>query len=54
MTYNGWVSLDYKHLFGESPSVTFRRTEAQLPRSERRHQPGLGAGAGALRTASNR
>ena len=29
-------AMDYKLLFGESPSVTYRRTEAQLPRSERR------------------
>lgn len=29
-------AMDYKLLFGESPSITFRRTEAQLPRSERR------------------
>jgi AraC family transcriptional regulator, ethanolamine operon transcriptional activator len=32
-------AIDYKLLFGESPSVTFRRTAAQLPRSERRRQP---------------
>ena len=31
-------AMDYKLLFGESPSITFRRTEAQLPRSERRRQ----------------
>jgi AraC family ethanolamine operon transcriptional activator len=30
-------AVDYKRLFAESPSVTFRRTQAQLPRSERRH-----------------
>lgn len=29
-------AVDYKAFFGESPSVTFRRTEAQLPRPERR------------------
>jgi AraC family transcriptional regulator, ethanolamine operon transcriptional activator len=29
-------AVDYKVLFGESPSVTCRRTQAQLPRSERR------------------
>ena len=29
-------AVDYKRLFGESPSVTYRRTEAQLPRSDRR------------------
>jgi AraC family transcriptional regulator, ethanolamine operon transcriptional activator len=32
-------ALDYKLLFGEKPSVTLRRTTAQLPRSERRRQP---------------
>ena len=41
-------AVDYKLLFGESPSVTYRRTEAQLPRSERRRsvsmQPPLGMG----------
>jgi AraC family transcriptional regulator, ethanolamine operon transcriptional activator len=41
-------AADYKLLFGESPSVTFRRTEAQLPRSERRRQvsmkPSIGMG----------
>lgn len=31
-------AVDYKALFGESPSVTFKRTEAQLPRPERRRQ----------------
>jgi AraC family ethanolamine operon transcriptional activator len=34
----GQFAVDYKVLFGESPSVTFRRTQAQLPRSERRRQ----------------
>lgn len=29
-------ATDYRLMFGESPSVTFRRTEAQLPRPERR------------------
>jgi AraC family ethanolamine operon transcriptional activator len=29
-------AVDYKRLFGESPSVTSRRTLAQLPRDERR------------------
>jgi AraC family transcriptional regulator, ethanolamine operon transcriptional activator len=29
-------AVDYKRLFTESPSVTYRRTQAQLPRSERR------------------
>jgi AraC family ethanolamine operon transcriptional activator len=28
-------AVDYKHLFNESPSVTFRRTQAQLPRARR-------------------
>jgi AraC family transcriptional regulator, ethanolamine operon transcriptional activator len=28
-------SADYKLLFAESPSITFRRTQAQLPRNER-------------------
>jgi AraC-like DNA-binding protein len=32
-------ALDYKLLFGERPSVTLKRTTAQLPRSERRRQP---------------
>jgi AraC family transcriptional regulator, ethanolamine operon transcriptional activator len=31
-------ALDYKLQFGESPSVTLKRTMAQLPRSERRRQ----------------
>ena len=34
-------AVDYKRLFGESPSVTFRRTESQLPRSERRREPSM-------------
>jgi AraC family ethanolamine operon transcriptional activator len=32
-------AVDYKRLFSESPSVTFRRTHAQLPRAERRTSP---------------
>jgi AraC family ethanolamine operon transcriptional activator len=36
-------ALDYKHLFGESPSVTSRRTLAQLPRDERRRPSASGA-----------
>jgi len=32
-------ALDYKNLFGESPSITSRRTLAQLPRDERRRPP---------------
>jgi AraC family transcriptional regulator, ethanolamine operon transcriptional activator len=32
-------SADYKILFGEKPSVTLKRTMAQLPRSERRREP---------------
>ena len=28
-------AVDYKLLFAESPSVTFRRTQAQLPRARR-------------------
>jgi AraC-like DNA-binding protein len=31
-------ALDYKHLFGESPSVTSKRTLAHLPRDLRRRQ----------------
>jgi AraC family ethanolamine operon transcriptional activator len=31
-------AVDYKALFGESPSVTFRRTQAQLPATQRRRQ----------------
>ena len=31
-------AVDYKALFGESPSTTFRRTLAELPVSERRRQ----------------
>jgi AraC family ethanolamine operon transcriptional activator len=31
-------AVDYKALFGESPSVTFRRTQAGLPANERRRQ----------------
>jgi AraC family ethanolamine operon transcriptional activator len=50
-------AVDYKALFGESPSVTFRRTEAQLPCSERRRQvtmlrPATGAGRRAGRSAA--
>lgn len=30
-------AVDYKKLFGESPSITFRRTEAELPKAKRRH-----------------
>jgi AraC family transcriptional regulator, ethanolamine operon transcriptional activator len=30
-------AVDYKRLFTESPSVTYRRTQAQLPRTERRN-----------------
>jgi AraC family ethanolamine operon transcriptional activator len=29
-------AVDYKRLFAESPSITFRRTHAQLPRADRR------------------
>jgi AraC family transcriptional regulator, ethanolamine operon transcriptional activator len=32
-------AVDYKILFGESPSVTYSRTSAQLPRAKRRLQP---------------
>lgn len=32
-------AVDYKHLFAESPSVTFRRTQAQLPRARRSSRP---------------
>jgi AraC family ethanolamine operon transcriptional activator len=31
-------AVDYKSLFGESPSITFRRTQAQLPAKQRRGQ----------------
>ena len=31
-------AVDYKALFGESPSMTFRRTQAELPLSERRRR----------------
>ena len=31
-------AVDYKALFGESPSITFRRTQAEFPASERRRQ----------------
>jgi AraC-like DNA-binding protein len=40
-------AVDYKILFGESPSVTYSRTSAQLPRARRRLQPN---GRTALRT----
>ena len=32
-------AVDYKRFFSESPSVTYRRTQAQLPRAERRNIP---------------
>ena len=32
-------AVDYKTFFGESPSITFRRTRAALPANERRGQP---------------
>lgn len=32
-------AVDYKRLFAESPSVTYRRIQAQLPHVERRHTP---------------
>jgi AraC family ethanolamine operon transcriptional activator len=31
-------AVDYKALFGESPSITFRRTQAKLPATERRQR----------------
>jgi AraC family ethanolamine operon transcriptional activator len=43
-------AVDYKLLFGESPSVTFRRTAAQLPRSERRRQVSMKPSIGARMT----
>ena len=33
-------AVDYKRLFAESPSVTYRRTQAELPRAERRNVAG--------------
>lgn len=45
-------AVDYKALFGESPSVTFKRTEAQLPRSERRRQVTMRPPAIARRTGA--
>lgn len=44
-------AVDYKVLFGESPSVTFKRTEAQLPRSGRRRQVANIARRAAARSA---
>lgn len=38
-------AVDYKRLFGENPSVTFRRTQAQLPRSERRRSESVQSSA---------
>ena len=32
-------AVDYKHLFAESPSATFRRTQGQLPRERRNIRP---------------
>ena len=43
-------AMDYKLLFGESPSITFHRTEAQLPRSERRRQESMRPPTRAVRT----
>lgn len=45
-------AMDYKVLFGESPSVTYRRTEAQLPRSERRRRASMGPRVVASKTTA--
>jgi AraC family transcriptional regulator, ethanolamine operon transcriptional activator len=47
-------AVDYKRLFTESPSVTYRRTQAQLPRIERRSLSTIGSNALATRSIRER